>query len=144
MDFDVSANEDLIMTASIDGTSRVVNANKFDEFVTFKPQNPTRNINACKFLPNLSCNDMSKLKFHAVISGGQDSRNVTTTNAKEGGFDLEFVNFLTGTSSLSLKGHFGPVNTLAFTANGKILASGAEDSTVRLHIIEDEIFDKKD
>ena len=75
-----------------------------------------------------------------VIAGGQESRSVTSTNAKEGGFDLEFINFNSGESIASIKGHFGPVNTIAFSENGKLLASGADDSTVRIHRINDDIF----
>jgi translation initiation factor 3 subunit I len=144
MDFDVSSNEDMLITASIDGFSKVIDAKNFEVMKSFQPQNPTRNINACKFAPGLSniYDELSRMKFHAVISGGQDCRNVTTTNAKEGGFDLDFINTLTGEISASIKGHFGPVNTLAFSGNGKILASGGEDSTVRLHNINDDLFEK--
>jgi len=145
MDFDLSNNDDLLLTASLDGTSHVIDTENYEVIHTFKPQNPTRNINACKLLPSVLNNkeNWENERYHAVISGGQDCRNVTTTNAKEGGFDLEFVNFLTSESVGSIKGHFGPVNTLAFSKDGRILVSGAEDSTVRIQNMTDYIFDKK-
>jgi len=143
MDFDISYNEDLAITASLDGTANVFELESLKVISTFKPLNPTRNINACKFLPYIRNNeDLANYKFHAVISGGQDCRNVTTTNAKEGGFDLEFLNIVTGEIAGSIKGHFGPVNTIAFSGNGKILVSGAEDSTVRIQKLDDDIFKK--
>jgi len=147
MDFDLCSNEDFLLTASIDGTSKIIDMKSFEVIKSFHPLNPTRNINACKFSPLMEGTnfndflDCSKNRFNAVIAGGQDSRNVTTTNAKEGGFDLEFINFLTGQEVGSLKGHFGPVNALAFSPNGKILASGAEDATVRIHKIDSDYFE---
>jgi len=144
MDYDISQSEDLLITASLDGTSNIIETNKFEVIKSFKPEKPTRNINACKFIPSIQYNseEFYRQKFHAVISGGQDCRNVTNTNAKEGGFDLEFLNIVTGESVVSVKGHFGPVNTLAFSGNGKLLASGGEDSVVRLQLVTDDLFDK--
>ena len=144
MDYDISQTEDLLITASLDGTSNIIETIYFEIVKSFKPEKPTRNINACKFIPNLlyKTDDYYSQKFHAVISGGQDSRNVTNTNAKEGGFDLEFLNIVTGETVASVKGHFGPVNTLAFSGNGKLLASGGEDSVVRVQLVTDDTFDK--
>jgi WD40 repeat protein len=142
MDFDISNNDDILITASLDGSSNVVDFSSQKILNQFKPENPPRNINTCKLFPGINNNydDLIKLPFHAVISGGQDSRNVTTTNAKEGGFDLEFLNICTGEIVGDIKAHFGPVNSTCFANNGKILASGAEDSTVRIHRIDDNMF----
>jgi len=146
MDFDVSSNEDFLITSCLDGTSKVVELKSLEVIKTFQPQNPTRNINACKFYPLFDgtsidkYKDSNKLSYNAVIAGGQDCRNVTTTNAKEGGFDLEFVNIITGQEVGSLKDHFGPVNTLTFSPNGKLAASGAEDATVRIYKMDCDYF----
>ena len=75
-----------------------------------------------------------------VVSGGQDSKFVTTTKTNEGGFDIIIYNGRNGEQLASFLDHFGPVNTLA--GYEKILASGAEDSTVRIHEIEHYLFDK--
>jgi WD40 repeat protein len=75
-----------------------------------------------------------------VVSGGQDSKFVTTTKTNEGGFDIIIYNGRNGEQLASFLDHFGPVNTLAVYE--KILASGAEDSTVRIHEIEHYLFDK--
>lgn len=76
----------------------------------------------------------------AVISGGQDSKFVTTTDQKEGGFDIFIYNALNGELLCSFVDHFGPVNSLAST--DVYLASGAEDATVRIRKIESCVFKK--
>lgn len=40
-----------------------------------------------------------------------------------------------------VKGHFGPINTLAFHPNGKQYCSGGEDGYVRLHNFDDSYFE---
>ena len=75
-----------------------------------------------------------------VVSGGQDSKFVTTTKTNEGGFYIIIYNGRNGEQLASFLDHFGPVNTLAVYE--KIIASGAEDSTVRIHEIEHYLFDK--
>lgn len=77
----------------------------------------------------------------AIASGGQDSKFVTTTNQKEGGFDILIYNAMNGELLASFLDHFGPVNSLA--VHDKTLASGAEDATVRIHKIDHYLFDKK-
>jgi WD40 repeat protein len=82
----------------------------------------------------------SKKIILAIVSGGQDSKFVTTTNQKEGGFDIIMYNAMNGEELASFLDHFGPVNTLAICGN--VLASGAEDATVRIHKIEYYLFPK--
>jgi translation initiation factor 3 subunit I len=43
----------------------------------------------------------------------------------------------------NVKGHFGPVNALAFSPNGKMFASGGEEGIVRLHHFDNEYFNAK-
>lgn len=74
----------------------------------------------------------------AVLSGGQDSKLVTTTNQKEGGFEILCYDALEGTEMANFLTHFGPVNTLAVKSN--FLASGAEDATVRLYNMDNYLF----
>ena len=74
----------------------------------------------------------------AIVGGGQDSKFVTTTEQKEGGFEIIIYNTFTGEKLAEFLDHFGPINTLAVHKN--MLASGAEDATVRVHEIEHYLF----
>ena len=72
----------------------------------------------------------------SIMGGGQDSKLVTTTNQKEGGFDTLIYNSITGDLVANFQDHFGPINTLAVNENAKLLASGAEDATIRIYKLE--------
>lgn len=91
--------------------------------------------------------NLSKLKngkiqkdfTYAIISGGQDNKLVTTTNQKEGGFEILIYDILTGLEMTNFLVHFGPVNAMSVSKNN-ILASGGEDATVRLHRLDKYLF----
>jgi len=199
MDFDIDSKNGIILTASIDGYSCVVNFDTFQLVNKFHPLNPTRNLNTCKimnlqnpfydpesdkkkcdmfsekninnfvfnlFNPNADkkqgetinldidslfnsstpqeytqkcpggISSKDKEVCFSIISGGQDSKLVTTTNQKEGGFDVLIYNSKTGDLIATFQDHFGPINTLACNENAKLLASGAEDATIRIYKIE--------
>ena len=180
LDFDVNYDNGLIITSSKDSFLCLINLNTFQLVRKFQPQNPKRNLNACKIaiignpyyrIPginnglididnlfdlnedintlienekflNIDTSKFGKSKdiIIAIVSGGQDSKFVTTTNQKEGGFDIIMYNVMNGEELASFIDHFGPVNTLAIKDN--ILASGAEDATVRIHNIEHYLFPK--
>lgn len=141
MDLDISKREEVILTASKDGKSLVLDPDTFNIIETLHPQNPTRNINSCRISPLMSLDDENKVKFHAFIAGGQESREVTTTHAKKGGFELLIYNMMFGNELGAIQGHFGPINALAVSSDGYCVASGAEEASVRVHRIDyDEYF----
>ena len=76
----------------------------------------------------------------AIVAGGQDSKFVTTTEQKEGGFEIIIYNVFSGEKLAEFLDHFGPINTLAIHDN--VLASGGEDSSVKVHDINHYLFDK--
>jgi translation initiation factor 3 subunit I len=138
MDLDVSPREEIILTASKDGKSLVVDPDTFDIIHTFYPKNPERNINTAKISPLFSMDDENEEKYHAFIAGGIESRNVTTST--EGGFETLIFNVMYGDELGAIPGHFGPVNTLAIGPNGKVFCTGAEDATIRLQKLEEDYF----
>jgi translation initiation factor 3 subunit I len=64
--------------------------------------------------------------------------SVTTTAASAGKFETRFHHMVFEQELGRVKGHFGPVNTLAFSPDGRSFASGAEDGYVRLHKLDPE------
>ena len=76
----------------------------------------------------------------AILGGGQEAMNVTVTSAKVGHFEVDFHHLVYEHKLGSVKGHFGPVNTLAFAPDGKSFVSGSEDGYVRLHHFDKEYF----
>ena len=138
MDMDISPKEELILTASKDGKAKVINPDTFEIMSELFPQNPVRNINACRFNPLISSEDEKKVKYHAFIAGGQESRDVTTTTSKKGGFETLIYDCMFGAELGAILGHFGPVNALAISSDGELLASGSEESSIRVHRINNE------
>ena len=54
-----------------------------------------------------------------VLGGGQEAREVTTTTTKAGKFDARFYHLVFEEEIGWVKGHFGPINSLAFHPDGK-------------------------
>ena len=104
------------------------------------PQSPVSNINACRFSPLISETDEKKVKYHAFIAGGQESRDVTTTTSKKGGFETLIYDCMFGCELRAILGHFGPVYALAnfgpvyalaISSDAELLASGSEESSIK-------------
>lgn len=65
------------------------------------------------------------------------------TAASEGKFQALLHHLIHETEIGSIKGHFGPINTLTFLADGYGYVSGGEDGNVRIyHFDKDYILDK--
>ncbi|KAK4407317.1 Eukaryotic translation initiation factor 3 subunit I [Sesamum angolense] len=62
---------------------------------------------------------MSPLLDHVVLGGGQDASAVTTTDHRAGKFEAKFYDMILAEEIGGVKGHFGPINALAFNPHGK-------------------------
>ena len=76
---------------------------------------------------------LSPLKEHVIIGGGQEAMSVTTTAVSAGKFETRFHHLVLENELGRIKGHFGPINALAFHPDGRSFASGAEDGYIRVH-----------
>lgn len=83
---------------------------------------------------------MSPILNHVVLGGGQDAVNVTMTDHRAGKFEAKFYDKILEEEIGGVKGHFGPINALAFNPDGKSFSSGGEDGYVRLHHFDPEYF----
>lgn len=59
--------------------------------------------------------------------------DVTTTSSRQGKFEARFYHKVFEDEIGRVKGHFGPLNTVAVDPLGRGYASGGEDGYVRVH-----------
>jgi len=67
-----------------------------------------------------------------VLGGGQEAMDVTTTAAQSGKFDARFFHVIFEEEFARVKGHFGPINSLAFHPDGESFSTGGEDGFIRV------------
>ncbi|CAH8383389.1 unnamed protein product [Eruca vesicaria subsp. sativa] len=91
----------------------------------------------------LNAVSMSSLLDHVVLGGGPDASEITTTEHRAGSFDAKFYDKILQEEFGSVKGHFGPINALAFNPDGRSFSSGGEDGYVRLHHFDADYFNIK-
>lgn len=78
-----------------------------------------------------------------VVGGGQEAMEVTTTSTRVGKFDARFFHLVFEEEFARVKGHFGPINTLAFHPDGRSFSSGGEDGFVRIQSFDPSYFEYK-
>ena len=76
-----------------------------------------------------------------VMGGGQEAMEVTTTSTRIGKFEARFFHAAYEEEFGRVKGHFGPINCVAFHPDGKSYSSGGEDGYVRIHYFDPHYFD---
>lgn len=123
-----NADGTMILTASSDGTSKLYDAKTLQLQKTYTSDRPLNSASISPLLP------------HVIVGGGQDAMNVTTTSSKVGHFEVDFYHTVYAEFLGSVKGHFGPVNSVAFSPTGKNFVSGSEDGYIRLHHFDKEYF----
>ncbi len=47
---------------------------------------------------------------------------------------------ITGEELGAIGGHFSPINVIAISNNGRVIVSGAEEGTVRKHVMEEDVY----
>lgn len=119
--FQLDKTEKWIITASQDSTAKLIDVATFEVIKTFIT---TSNVNA-------AC--LSPVEHHVIIGGGQEAMDVTTTTNRVGKFEARIFETIHASEIGTVKGHFGPLNALAFCPLGNGYTSGGEDGTVRIH-----------
>lgn len=111
----------LLVTGSSDHTSKLFDATTWRVLKEYETEVPV----------NSAC--ISPIKEHVLVAGGQEAMKVTTTSSKVGKFETKFFHLIFGDVFGVVKGHFGPVNTLAIHPKGTGFVSGGEDGYIRIH-----------
>jgi translation initiation factor 3 subunit I len=109
------------ITASADQTAKMYDTETQTLLRTFESDAP---VNASAISPT---------RHHIILGGGQEAANVTMSDARMGKFEIKWFHKVFGDELGSVRGHFGPINTLDFSYDGFSFASGAEDGYVRIH-----------
>lgn len=125
-DIQVSTDSSMIITASKDCSAKLFDSMSLELLKTYKTDRP---VNSAAISPN---------KLHIALGGGQEAMEVTTTSTRAGKFDARFFHLVIEEEFGRVKGHFGPINSIAFHPDGMGYASGAEDGYVRLHQFDPE------
>ncbi|XP_049848382.1 uncharacterized protein LOC126314449 [Schistocerca gregaria] len=130
-EFNFDKEKGFIITASADGTAKLLNANTLEVVKTYEAG---RSVN---------CAVISPTKNHVLLGGGEGTENVTTSNLDTRQFRTRFFHKIyeheigsIGSSATGSKGHFGPLTTLDISQDGSMFASGSEDSNVRLYYLD--------
>eukprot|EP00697_Spironema_sp_BW2_P010736 gnl/Spiro4/26096_TR13018_c0_g3_i1.p2 gnl/Spiro4/26096_TR13018_c0_g3~~gnl/Spiro4/26096_TR13018_c0_g3_i1.p2 ORF type:complete len:180 (-),score=43.67 gnl/Spiro4/26096_TR13018_c0_g3_i1:46-585(-) len=87
----------------------------------------------------VNCAAISPLMDHILLGGGQEASKVTTDGA-QGRFEVRFFHKIYEVELALLKGHFSPVNSLAFSPDGRSFVTGAEEGLVRLQHFDPSYF----
>jgi len=130
----IQFSKDLTMfiTASSDQTANLWDTKTMTCLKTFQSDRP---LNAAAISPIMK---------HVIMGGGQEAMNVTRTGHKSGHFEVDFYHMVFQDFLGSVKGHFGPVHSVAFSHDGKSFSSGSEDGYIRLHHFPTPYYDPKD
>jgi translation initiation factor 3 subunit I len=125
-----SPDSQMFITSSKDCTAKLWDFHNFKLMKTFTTENPINSATISTAFP------------HVLLGGGQEASQVTTTSDRAGKFEAKIYNMVYDDEIGRIKGHFGPINTVAFSPDGKQYVSGGEDGFVRLHNFDLEYFDK--
>lgn len=128
-DMQMSRDGTMFITASKDTTAKLFDSDTLTCLKTYKTERP---VNSAAISPIFD---------HVVLGGGQEAMDVTTTSTRSGKFDSRFFHLIYEEEFARLKGHFGPINSLAFHPDGKSYASGGEDGFVRVQVFDPSYFE---
>ncbi|GHJ83613.1 hypothetical protein NliqN6_0015 [Naganishia liquefaciens] len=127
-DLQLSPDGTYFVTSSKDKTARIHDTKNLAVIKTFSTETP---LNSAVITP---------LKPYVIVGGGQDARSVTTTSTRSGKFETRFWHRVFEEEVGRVRGHFGPINTIAIHPEGKAFASGGEDGYVRVHWFDESYF----
>lgn len=128
-DLQFSPDRTYFITASKDTTAKLVETGNLKTIKTYPTERP---VNSAAISP---------IRPEVLVAGGQEALNVTTTSSRAGQFEARFFHQIYQTELGRVSGHFGPINTLAYSPTGRGYASGAEDGYVRLHAFDPDYYE---
>jgi len=128
-DMQMSKDGTMFVTASKDCSAKLFDSESLMCLKTYKTERP---VNSAAISPILD---------HVILGGGQDAMEVTTTSTRSGKFDSRFFHLVYEEEFARVKGHFGPINSLAIHPDGRSYSTGGEDGYVRLQAFDNSYFE---
>jgi len=122
----------LLFTASADCNAKMVDVETLEVLQVYETDRPVNSI-----CPHPT-------KDHVLLGGGQEAMSVTTTSGRVGKFECRFFEAIYNYEFGRVKGHFGPIHTIAVNPDGRSYVSGSEDGYVRLHHFDQDYVDMVD
>ncbi|KAJ7170483.1 WD40-repeat-containing domain protein [Mycena crocata] len=127
-DLQLSKDRTYCVTSSKDKIARIHDTKNLMVIKTYTTETP---LNSAALAPT---------RPYVLLGGGQEARDVTTTSLRQGKFETRFWHKVYEEEVGRVKGHFGPINTIAVHPAGTCYASGGEDGFVRVHHFDDSYF----
>ncbi|KIW11246.1 eukaryotic translation initiation factor 3 subunit I [Exophiala spinifera] len=128
-DLQFSPDRTYFITAGKDKTARILSTRDLSVLKTYVADTP------------LNTAAITSKKDFVILGGGQAAMDVTTTSARQGKFEARFYHKIFEDEIGRVRGHFGPLNTIAVHPQGTAYASGGEDGYVRMHVFDKSYFD---
>ncbi|KAG0289289.1 translation initiation factor eIF3 subunit [Linnemannia gamsii] len=128
-DLQMSSDRTYFVTASKDKSAKILETESLEVLKTYTTDTP---LNSAAIMP--------KHQEFVVVGGGQEAMDVTTTSSRQGKFECRFWHKILEEEVGRVRGHFGPINTIAIHPDGRSFASGGEDGYVRVHHFDDDFF----
>jgi|UniRef100_A0A7S4CT44 translation initiation factor 3 subunit I len=116
-----------VLTASLDQTGRLLCARTLKTLKVYETDKP---VNDAAIMPS---------QYPIImLGGGQDAQSVTNSSQRANKFETRFFHKIFFEELGSVSGHFGPVNSITCSPDGKAWASGGEDGFVKLYHFDEE------
>jgi len=125
-------DKSMVITSGKDHCAKLFDVRSLEHLKTYRTEYP---VNSAVISP---------IKPHIITGGGQEAMAVTMTDSRAGKFDAHFNHLVLEDWLGCCGGHFGPINTLAISGDGKMFASGAEDGYARIHHFDKNYLSWKD
>ena len=128
-DMQYNKDQTMIITASKDMTAKLIDVETLATKKTYKTGRP---VNSAAISP---------IRDHVLLGGGQEAMSVTTTDARQGMFQARLFHLIFEEEFAGVKGHFGPINSLAFHPDGRSFSTGGEDGFVRIQSFDPDYYE---
>mmetsp|Transcript_53897 Transcript_53897/g.149892 ORF Transcript_53897/g.149892 Transcript_53897/m.149892 type:complete len:342 (-) Transcript_53897:172-1197(-) len=125
----------LMITCSKDQNAKLWAMDEYECVKTYKTDRPLNDAAICPIY-----DDAETPKMHLLLGGGQDAKDVTTTAASSGKFEALLWHLVYEEEIGSVKGHFGPINSISWFPDARGFITGGEDGYVRVHHFDQDYF----